>query len=590
ACPDYKIDIQPGIDTICLDENSQPITFVPTITNSDGTGTIEWSGNGIDAVTGVFDPKAAGPGTHAIFMRFREVCSADTTFTIEVIERPVAEFSVENETICITDSVVVTFENNNPSNTNYDWDLAGGTRTDISANKFSIKWNSPGSYMLSLKTNNSICEADRVFVPVEVQPELIAPTINCNPTTNSIMISWDKIDCASSYNVFVDNDMVLNTTDTQYNLLDLEPNSTISFTVEAVSECACGNVQTIVTCETEPCPDITLGISGLPEYLCVSDLTNISLELNITGDNSGTITWEGTGIDNSGNINLAGFNPGEYIYTANYNVQKCDYSISDTLNIIPLPYYEVSSIDPLCHGDENGGIIITNNDNYKYYLNGVEMEGSSVHDLTAGTYSITVKDQYGCESSENITLTDPAAMEPVISGPDFINENSSGEYQLTNVDNFNIESINWYFDGGDTICSGSECRSISISIAEDVNICVDIVNDNGCSANDCIEVRFVENVDVDIPNIFTPDGDGLNDKFYIKGDNTVLSIKELKIFDRWGELVFSQNDFPPNDANYGWDGNFRGKQVLPGVYVFYAILEIKDRPDMKFMGDITIVR
>ncbi|HHH54933.1 MAG TPA: hypothetical protein ENK91_14820, partial [Bacteroidetes bacterium] len=169
ACPDYKIDIQPGIDTICLDENSQPITFVPTITNSDGTGTIEWSGNGIDAVTGVFDPKAAGPGTHAIFMRFREICSADTTFTIEVIERPVAEFSVVNETICITDSVVVTFENNNPSNTNYDWDLAGGTRTDISANKFSIKWNSPGSYMLSLKTNNSICEADRVFVPVEVQ-------------------------------------------------------------------------------------------------------------------------------------------------------------------------------------------------------------------------------------------------------------------------------------------------------------------------------------------------------------------------------------------------------------------------------------
>ncbi len=590
ACPDYGIDIQPGIDTICLDDNTSPITFQATISNSDGTGTIEWSGNGIDPVSGVFDPKVAGPGTHTIFMRFKEVCSADTSFTIDVIEKPNAIFNVENATICISDSLVVNFDNNNPAGTVYDWNLAGGTRTDINSSKFSIKWNTPGSYMLSLKTNNSVCESERMFVPVVVEPELIAPVINCSPTTNSIMINWNSIDCASSYNVFVDGEMVLNTTDIQYNLLDLLPNSTVNFTVEAVSECACNNVSTTITCETEPCPDITLQIENLPEYLCISDLTNIRLNVNITGDNSGVISWEGQGIDNNGNINFAGFNPGQYVYTVNYTVQKCDYSTTDTLQVIPLPKYEVSSINPLCYGDKNGGIIVTDDENYEYYLDGVKSDNSTFQNLAAGTYTVTIKDVYGCESSETVTLTEPENMEPTIIGPDFIKENSSGAYEIGNVDNFNIISIVWYFENGDTICSGSQCKNITLSLDFDRTVCVDIVNDNGCEATTCLDIRFIENVDVDIPNIFSPDGDGLNDRFYISGDNTVLSIKDMKIYDRWGELVFSQQNFPPNDASYGWDGNFRGKKVLPGVYVFYAILEIKDREDMKVMGDITIIR
>jgi gliding motility-associated-like protein len=384
--------------------------------------------------------------------------------------------------------------------------------------------------------------------------------------------------------------MVLNTTDIKYNLLDLLPNSSVDFIVEAVSECACNGVSTTITCETEPCPDITLEIENLPDFLCVSDLNALSLNVKITGDDTGVITWDGQGIDNSCHINLTGFNPGEYVYTVNYTVQKCDYSTSDTLQIIPLPKYDISSIDPLCYGDENGGIIVTDDENYDYYLDGVKSETSTFQNLAAGTYTVTVKDIHGCESSEVITLTEPGEMQPTILGPDFIRENSSGAYELGNVDNFNIISIVWYYEDGDTICSGSQCKSITLQLDFDRTVCVDIINDNGCDASACIDIRFIENVDVDIPNIFSPDGDGLNDRFFISADNTVLSIKDMKIFGRWGELVYSQQNFPPNDASYGWDGMFRGKKVLPGVYVFYAILEIKDREDMKVVGDITIIR
>jgi gliding motility-associated-like protein len=590
-CPDYVIDIQPEIDTICLDDNSIPISFVATIAESDGTGSIEWSGNGIDKNTGVFDPAIAGPGTHTISMKFKEVCSADTSFTIEVIQRPVTQLSVDDDAICVTDSAVIHFLSNNPTNTIYDWNLNGGIMTIIDQSTFSLKWNTPGTYSVSLKTSNDICEADTKSISVTVEPELIAPIINCSSTTNSIEISWNSVDCAGSYNVFVNGDMVLNTTDLKYNLKNLDPNTQIDFVVEAVTQCECPTVSTSMNCSTEPCPDITLEIENLPNQICISDINiNITLNAKITGLNTGAISWKGQSIDNNGNLNLTGFSVGQYVYTLNYEVSKCDYSITDTILITPLPYYDISSINPLCYGDENGGIIVTADSDYEYYLDGVKYDNSSFHDLAEGTYNVTVKDFYGCQSSETITLVNPDQMEPTILGADFIKENSAGHYTLSNVDNFEFQSIVWYFENGDTICNGTQCTSIDIQITQDRSLCVDIVNTNGCDASVCFDLRYIENVDIDIPNIFSPDDDAINDVFYISSDNTVEIVKELKIYDRWGELVFSKDNFPTNDKSFGWDGSFNGKKLNPGVFVYFVIFKIKDRPDLKAMGDITIIR
>ena len=590
-CPDYKINITPNIDTICLDDNSSPIKFIATIDNSDGTGTIEWSGNGIDKNTGVFDPKIAGEGTHIIHMQFTEVCPKDTTFTIEVIQRPKTELSVEKEKICVTDSALFTYFSNNPANTKYKWEISGAQLITINNSSFYLKWDTPGTYTVSLSTNNSVCEGESREIDIVVEPELVPPVIICNSTTNSIEITWDDINCSSSFNVYVNDEMVLNTTDTKYILKDLEPNSSIDFKVEAVTSCECPSVSATVNCETEPCPDIILEIGNLPSQICVSDIdTHIKLEAKITGLNTGTISWAGTGIDNSGNLNLSGFNPGEYVYTLKYTVSQCDYSTTDTVLITPLPYYTTSSIDPLCFDDENGGIIVTADEKYSYYLDGELSESPNFNNLAAGTYTLTVKDNYGCESSQTITLTNPSAMEPSIFGPVSINENSSGTYTLKDVDGFNLTSIVWRYEGGDTICSGSDCNSVTIEISEDKTLCVDIINNKGCEASTCTDIIYIENVDIDIPNIFSPDGDGLNDVFYITSDNTVASIKELKIFDRWGNLVFSQNDFPANDKSYGWDGTYNGKKLNPGVFVYYAIFQMNQRKDIKMVGDVTIMR
>jgi gliding motility-associated-like protein len=94
-----------------------------------------------------------------------------------------------------------------------------------------------------------------------------------------------------------------------------------------------------------------------------------------------------------------------------------------------------------------------------------------------------------------------------------------------------------------------------------------------------------------IPNVFSPDDDGHNDIFMIFADDkSVVKIKSFQIFDRWGDLVFEDYDFLPNDPAHGWDGSLRGQDMNPAVFVWYAKIELVDGREVLFEGDVTLQR
>lgn len=117
-----------------------------------------------------------------------------------------------------------------------------------------------------------------------------------------------------------------------------------------------------------------------------------------------------------------------------------------------------------------------------------------------------------------------------------------------------------------------------------------VVDTNGCAAADTIQLFVDERPDVFIPNIFSPNGDGENDVFMIFAGPGVKRIKELLIFDRWGEKVFEINDFLPNDPYYGWDGVFRGDPMDPAVFVYYTIVELINGTEVLLEGGVTLIR
>jgi gliding motility-associated-like protein len=93
-----------------------------------------------------------------------------------------------------------------------------------------------------------------------------------------------------------------------------------------------------------------------------------------------------------------------------------------------------------------------------------------------------------------------------------------------------------------------------------------------------------------IPNSFTPNGDGFNDRFYIKGFG-LSKIKHLSIFNRWGQLVFDKNNMPVNDESEGWDGSLNGIQPdKTGAYVYTMDVVCKDGQEFSYKGTILLIK
>jgi gliding motility-associated-like protein len=86
-----------------------------------------------------------------------------------------------------------------------------------------------------------------------------------------------------------------------------------------------------------------------------------------------------------------------------------------------------------------------------------------------------------------------------------------------------------------------------------------------------------------IPNIFSPNGDGINDVLYVRGHN----IEQLYfvVYSRWGEKLFETSDL-----NCGWDGTFKGKHTETGVYVYFLNATLQSGRVISKSGDVTLIR
>jgi gliding motility-associated-like protein len=150
-----------------------------------------------------------------------------------------------------------------------------------------------------------------------------------------------------------------------------------------------------------------------------------------------------------------------------------------------------------------------------------------------------------------------------------------------------VSSVLW-------IPTGSIVRSnfpaVTVKPVETTNYTVEVRNAGGCKSRDMLTVFVVCNgANVFIPNTFSPNGDGANDIFYPRGTG-LFSIKTLRIFNRWGEVVFEKSGFMPNDASAGWDGKHNGQKLTPDVYVYTAEIICDNSSILVFKGNVTLLQ
>lgn len=246
----------------------------------------------------------------------------------------------------------------------------------------------------------------------------------------------------------------------------------------------------------------------------------------------------------------------------------CFASDEITLDYFLQPKAELTDYAELCDGDTL--TLTAPEGDYTYYWNGVE--GPPVYTVsTSGTYELGVENVCGM-ATDQINV-DVFPIPEVYLGQDDIRY--PGEpYQLDGGEGFT--EYTWQ--------DGSFDRYFVITddnFREDNNYYVEVSNGH-CKNSDTI---FIEEFRIEIPNVFTPNGDGWNDVFLPRELSGIEDFK-IVIFNRWGGIVHEMNSL--NDP---WDGKSNGQECAAGVY--YWVFECNyGAQDLKktLKGSVTLLR
>jgi gliding motility-associated-like protein len=151
-------------------------------------------------------------------------------------------------------------------------------------------------------------------------------------------------------------------------------------------------------------------------------------------------------------------------------------------------------------------------------------------------------------------------------------------------------NIDFYTWTPATTLSCSTCATPTANPTENTVYYITVSNVFGCTANDSVNIKIrCENSQVFLPNTFTPNGDGLNDVFAVRGVG-IKNILSFKIYSKWGILLFERTNFPANDYSNGWDGTFNNTPLGNDIFIYTvdAICITGDLIQVK--GDIALIK
>ena len=292
---------------------------------------------------------------------------------------------------------------------------------------------------------------------------------------------------------------------------------------------------------------------------------------------------------------------GTYVLTVVNNVTGC--SATDQVVISQIGAFPTDLVllvnSPDCEGDPPGSAqvsaVVGGTQPYTYSLNGAPPVASPVfNNLPAGDYTIEVTDASGCQLSESFEIRDLVVVDMEI--VDYVNgdfifdlgDTITLSYLYTGTNNIPDSSV-WKLDGR---CDLHQlCSSWNLKHIWQVRLRWRPMMREVVMQKMQFHFQVIRERDVYIPNVFSPNGDNLNDYFSLFTDADVREITLMEIYTRWGESGFQKNQFPAkHDPAQGWDGKFAGEDLNPGVYVYRIEIIYGDDLENQFAGDVTIVR
>ncbi len=356
---------------------------------------------------------------------------------------------------------------------------------------------------------------------------------------------------------------------------------------------------------TGACPPIGRGMAtvqvALLEVALVSDIDNNGFGISCFGAFDGGLTatmntavepitfaWS-TGQTTPRIQNLG---PGTYTLTVT-DGEGCSREFATTVQE-PAPIIaEVRPVAPNCNeriGTIRIDTLYGGSGGYTYSLDaGVTFQ--TIQNLPAqlsvdpGVYDFVLADAGGC--TQDFRLRVPRAPDPQLVLPNDTTLLLGDSLLLVPQTDFAPDSVIW--EPARFITRSNELVT-HVTPDESTRVRLTLLDSTGCRVEGSFYILVDERVPIFVPTGFSPNEDGQNDLFRPFAGPQIERIDLLQVFDRWGNQLFSAEDFTPNDPLMGWDGNFNDRPMNPGVYIYMMSYRLMDGTQLQLKGSVTLVR
>jgi gliding motility-associated-like protein len=564
-------------------------TYAGIITSPDAITQKQWWVNGIPVSNNTNLVYAFNAGNHTLRFAVATINGCTDTVTRQIIIDSVrSNFTVDRPRICNTNGTVQ-FTNTSGGRftlNSYQWNFGNGA-TSVLTNPSNL-YAAPGHYTVRLIAGSvhgcadTVTKTDAVIIYAPPVVSIVSETEKCRNKTMHFSAAVLSEDTITTYTWRINNIIV--STDTAFDrLFTTDGNYIISLNVKTRYGCDV-TVTKNITIHPLPVPNAapdTLLCNGTPVRLHAADGVQY-LWLPATGLNNNIIS-----------------NPtATPIQTTLYTVKVtngfgCEQTDSVLVRVDQPILLQEGPDQVIC---ERGTVQLTATGNNAARYEWTPATGLNNPNIPNPLASPTQTTNYRVVAySGNVCKNDTAYTEVIVEadpridiGPDIVAQ-AGTRIILNPTLQGNITQYNWQPATG---LSCTDCPITQFAADKNITYKLTVTTEHGCVANDEVNIVVTCNKGaVYIPSAFTPNNDGVNDKFFVQGFGLSI-VKSFRVFNRWGKLVFSRTNFVPNSSGFGWDGLVEGKRVNETTAFVYQIDVVcaSDNKPFSMKGTVILIR
>ncbi len=237
---------------------------------------------------------------------------------------------------------------------------------------------------------------------------------------------------------------------------------------------------------------------------------------------------------------------------------------------------------------------------YTYLLNAVAQNTDTFSALLPGDYLLLVTDVNGCQGTTNFSVSAPGAISVDLNVTEQVILTGMQTQLVATAQSDSTPIVNYFWtpetdSNNRVIFDFSSCGDLLncsnplVAPRTTTTFTVTVMNSDSCYASDTVTVQVLNQPSAFLPTAFTPNGDGLNDRF----EFDILGAENISvaIFDRWGQRIY-YNPTQVNgiNKNSGWDGTVNGKAAPFDTYVYQMTVTYFDDVSKDFTGTVTLMK